>query len=321
MAASKEVAMRASSLLRSISSFLVIAGLFASPALARRTVIDSGTNLSTQGYCSPSAAGTADCFSYPIPGGLQIGANTYNSFYINSNGIVSLASIESFLSAENSAGATGQTSLSAFGVPVFSPFFSDGAGVPTDQFDPTKGFDGNLVASTRNNGKVFTVDFYSCTSPLDCGPQTIDLIQNTTYDPNPANQLLQDFIIAASTLDPSANDADKFASGQQALIAQYQATLLIYSVELTALADGFQLDFLYSPGALGTTGTYGFFLPNGASLQQTGTLQNRTFVFNALGELISGGVPEPATWMSMILGFAMLGFALRQRRSARLEPA
>jgi hypothetical protein len=38
-----------------------------------------------------------------------------------------------------------------------------------------------------------------------------------------------------------------------------------------------------------------------------------TFDFNT-GVLSFNGVPEPKTWMSMILGFGLLGAALRRRR-------
>ena len=31
---------------------------------------------------------------------------------------------------------------------------------------------------------------------------------------------------------------------------------------------------------------------------------------------IAGGVPEPATWAMMILGFGLIGGALRQRQAA-----
>jgi hypothetical protein len=39
-----------------------------------------------------------------------------------------------------------------------------------------------------------------------------------------------------------------------------------------------------------------------------------TFDFNT-GILTFNGVPEPATWTSMILGFGLLGGALRRRRA------
>ena len=35
------------------------------------------------------------------------------------------------------------------------------------------------------------------------------------------------------------------------------------------------------------------------------------------GEPGGGGVPEPAVWMSLVMGFGLLGAALRRRRKAR----
>src|SRR6476469_2558227 len=160
------------------------------PAQATRTVIDSGTNMTTSGYCSPNGG----CFPYALSPSLQLSGGPYSSYYINSNGVASFGSISGFLAAENVAGAVGQTSLSAFNVPVFSPYFSDGAG-----FQPQNAFDGNLVASTSSTGSGFIVNWYSCTSPIACGSRTIDLIASQTYSANPINPLLQNNIIAAST--------------------------------------------------------------------------------------------------------------------------
>jgi hypothetical protein len=302
-----------------ISLGSIAAALSAEPAWATRTVVDSGVNVTTQGYCSPSSAGdSTQCSPYSLSGlalPLLVGGTPYNSFYVNSNGTVSLASIETFLAAENADGAPGQANLAAFGVPIFSPFFSDGAGVPSNAFDVDSGFDGNLAADTGLSTSGFVVDWYSCTNPLDCGSKTIELLNSTNYSDDPPNPLLQDNIIAASTLPPgTGTPEDNFNSGRAAIIAG----LPFYMMQLTTLADGFQVDYRYSGGALGATGTYGFILP-GASLQTTGALQNRTFLFNSLGQLV-GGVPEPSTWMSMLLGLGLMGFALRRARP-KLQPA
>lgn len=40
-----------------------------------------------------------------------------------------------------------------------------------------------------------------------------------------------------------------------------------------------------------------------------------------LGAAVPGGVPEPATWAMMLLGFGAIGFAVRRRRKQELRPA
>jgi len=306
--------MRVSRTMHRVLSLSAIAtAISAGPAWATRTVIDTGVNVTTQGYCSPSSAGdSSQCAPYSLSSiapPFVIGGTQYNSFFVNSNGIASLASIESFLAAENVEGALGQTNLAAFGVPLFSPFFSDGAGVPSNALDTDSGFDGNLAADTAVTAAGFIVDWYGCTNTLDCGSKTIDLLNSTNFSDTPSNQLLQDTIIAASTLQPGTGTPEEnFVSGRNAIIAG----LAFYTMELTTFSGGFQVDYRYTGPALGATGTYGFVLPND-SLQQTGPLEDRTFIFNSLGQLVAA-IPEPSTWMSMLLGFGILGFALRRGR-------
>ena len=302
----------------------------AEPAAARRTVIDLGKSIPVSGYCSPSSAGTADCFAYTLSSPLQIGGTTYSAFYVNSNGTVSLGSIEAFLGPQNSfsdgipdqlhyTGPPPQTSLAEYPVPIFSPNFADGPGFASDN-DPAAGFDGNFVATTALSPDGFTVSWFSCNTTITCGQPTIDLIAGTAFDENQVGLgLLIDTIIAASTLnDPNATNEQKFASGQQAFIAQIASTSPIYTMTLTSLPDGFQVDYSYSPGATGTTGTYGFSLPTGF-FETTGLLQDRTFLFNSLGQPAS--VPEPMTWMTMLLGFGILGLALRRQRRLMVQLA
>ncbi|MEO6716269.1 MAG: PEPxxWA-CTERM sorting domain-containing protein, partial [Novosphingobium sp.] len=42
----------------------------------------------------------------------------------------------------------------------------------------------------------------------------------------------------------------------------------------------------------------------------TGWSQNQIYI-------TSGGVPEPSTWAMMLLGFGMIGFAMRKRSNMR----
>ncbi len=46
-----------------------------------------------------------------------------------------------------------------------------------------------------------------------------------------------------------------------------------------------------------------------------------TTTFNTGSVTVPGAIPEPATWMMMVMGFGMLGAGLRLRRSTRAQPA
>jgi hypothetical protein len=119
-----------------------------------------------------------------------------------------------------------------------------------------------------------------------------------------------------SQLPPgTGTDEENFESGRLFLLSN----LPVYTMMLTGLADGFQVDYKYNPDATGDIGLYGFNLPT-AQFEATGPLTNRTFLFNSAGALISG-VPEPSTWMSMLLGFGLVGFALRRKRRLIQAPA
>lgn len=139
----------------------------ASPAHARRTVIDLGTTLTTSGYCSPATATvfTTDCAAQQLGFALQLGGQTYDSFYINSNGVVSLGSIQNELAAN---AIIPSLTLGAFDVPVFSPNFRDGA-VNFSNYDGA--FVARVVSSTSS---LLQVAFFRCLDPGSCGLETVD---------------------------------------------------------------------------------------------------------------------------------------------------
>jgi hypothetical protein len=309
--------MLSSRILGAFAAVALVGLLPASPASAGRTVIDSGLNIPLSGYCSPNTANTSDCFTYPLPsGGIQIGGTTYNSFYVNSNGTVSFQSIESFLAPENSATPPPPlTSLGDYGsIPIFSPNFVDGQGfIP---INPSDGFDGAFVADTSTSSSGFTVSWFSCDDPLHCGQVTVDLLTAAVFDPTQVGDfgLVDTLINNPSTFDPTASDQANFDAGRLALLGLADA-FPIYTMTLTDLASGFQVDYTYNAGALGQTGTYGFNLPT-AQFATTGPLTNQTFLFDSNGQLVTSiaSVPEPSTWMTMLLGFALAGFGLRRKR-------
>ena len=77
---------------------------------------------------------------------------------------------------------------------------------------------------------------------------------------------------------------------------------------LSASPGSFAVDYTYNAGALGTTGLYGYSVP-GSQFETTGPLANQHYVFTTGGS--TGAVPEPATWMTMLLGFGLIGLAIR----------
>jgi hypothetical protein len=300
--------MRRSWLLRALPAAACIALYPACPAVAGRTVVDGGSIMTLSGYCSPETATNTPCSPYALPIPIQIGGTTYNSFWVNSNGSVSFQSIESFMAPYNvEPPPPPNGSLFQYGsIPVFSPNFMDGAGY----FDfTTQNFDGNLVAQTALTSTGFTVDWFFCSDPLNCGPRTVTLVSGLTFDPNEVgNFTLVDALISRSTLnDPNATDLENFLSGQQFLIGQATG-YPIFTMTLAGLASGFQVDYTYNAGADALYGAYGYNLPN-AQFETFFELNNRTFVFQS-----TTGVPEPSTWMSLLLGFGLAGFALRRKR-------
>lgn len=301
-----------SRLLRALSVAAFIALYPAQPATAGRTVVDGGAIFTLSGYCSPNSVGTVACNGNSLPIPIMLGGATYNSFWVNSNGTVSLASIESFLSTQNSSPPTGPTltSLTSYGsIPVFSPSFADGPGY--QDFANGGEYDGNYIADTTLTGDGFTVNWYECGSPLFCGPRTVNLISTATFSQTDFDNFtgLSFTVAQQSQLPPgTGTDEENFESGRLFLLSD----LPVFTMTLIGLADGFQVDYSYNTHATGDIGLYGFNLPT-AQFEVTGPLADRSFVFNSAGALVSG-VPEPSTWISMLLGFGLAGFALRRKR-------
>ncbi len=204
-----------------LSSALVLALIAPQPASATRTTVDGGAIFSLSGYCSPNAVGTPDCAPTSLPTGINIGGTTYDSFWVNSNGTVSFGSIESHLATQNSDPPTSATftSLADFGsTPVFSPNFADGPGY--FNFSGGGDYDGSFVADTTLTGSGFTVDFYTCGSPLFCGPRTADLLTGATF-----NQADYDNFQGLSFTVSQLSQLGPGASRDQAAQARYRAAL------------------------------------------------------------------------------------------------
>jgi hypothetical protein len=304
---------------------LGLAGAVAMPAQARRIVIDAGFSIPLSGYCSPNEAASAGgCTPTALPFSIQIGGQTYNSVYVNSNGTLSFESIASTLAQQNTGlsrtgpytGPAPADSLGDYPAPIFSPNFVDGPGyLLGNLFGPPIGADGTFASTQTVTANSLTVNFFTCETTDRCGQATIDAIANESYNPNSP---ITRFIL--NGFDPFNPPPGAFEGQKANLLTRFGNSLDIFTLVLTDLDDGFTIDYRYSPSALGDTGLSGFNLPGGLA-ESTGPLVNRSFRFDSTGQLVAPGVPEPGTWLSMLLGFGVIGAAMRGRRRARLQPA
>lgn len=301
---------------------VLCAGLLsAEPASARRTVIDGGISVPVSGYCSPSEAVFPGCSATALPFSIVIGGQTYSSVNVNSNGTLSFVSIAPQLALQNSfdpstgvyTGPAAADSLGDYQAPIFSPNFVDGPGYALGPpFSSLQGFDGAFASTQTVSGNSLTVNFFTCTTTIACGSATIDRITNAVYDGSSFG--LTGFIISLYSPTPGILSQESFDAGQANLLSSLNNSLSIYTITLTDLGDGFSVDYLYSPAALGEIGTSGFHLPDGLN-ETSGPLANRSFVFGNDGQLLTAAVPEPATWLTMLLGFALAGASLQRRRT------
>ena len=304
-----------------LATILGVAALTAEPALAGRTVIDGGISATLSGYCSPVEAAVVigGCAPISLPFGVLLGAQTYNSVYVNSNGTLSFNSIAPQLALQNSfPGPAPATSLGAYAPPIFSPNFVDGPGYAIVNFGgPSPGYDGTFASTQTLSGNSLIVSFFLCTTTVTCGPATINAITNAVYDPFGFG--LTQLIITQYSPNVAELSEANFQLGRANALAQLNASLAIYTITLTGLSDGFSVAFTYSPGALGDIGRSGSNLLDGLS-ETNAPLANTSFRFTN-GQTVAG-VPEPSTWITMLLGFAAIGAALRRRKAeAKLAAA
>ena len=93
-----------------------------------------------------------------------------------------------------------------------------------------------------------------------------------------------------------------------------QCNPMQYLFSLTKLADGFEIQLSNMDGS------GGFSIPGGTESTPEQQIGTQKFRFDANGQLTADvpvqGVPEPATWAMMMLGFGAMGAALRRRSAA-----
>ena len=264
----------------------VLAGV-ASPAEAGRTVVDGGLIKLVGGYCTPD--GGPDCAPQALPFGITLGGTTYNSFILNGNGTLTLGDT----AIDWTSVANSPPSLAGYAAPIFSPQIDNTITPMSNMFDlSAPPFQETMwAASVTSTPNSLTAYWFPCHTAIFCGTQSL-----------PA-----EFYGCCLTVEE----------------VRYRQTWKMFGLTLTDLGNGFQLDYFYNPYFLldanfqpyqvVPTGTYGFSLPGTGSLQATGPLVDRTWIFGQ-----TSAVPEPGTWLTMLLGFAAIGFALR--RPARRRP-
>ena len=256
----------------------------ASPAEAGRTVVDGGQTILVNGYCTPD--GGPDCAPQALPFGLTLGGTTYNTFILNGNGTLTLGDT----AIDWTSVANSPPSLSGFTMPIFSPQMDNTITLMGNALDPSlPNFqETRWAASIASTPGSLTAYWFVCSSAIFCGTESLSAI---FYDFGAGGLTLQEVIDRQSWN--------------------------MFGMTLTDLGSGFQLDYFYYPAfAISPTfeyypivpnGTYGFNLPGAGSLQSTGPLVDRSWTFNQ-------AVPEPGTWVTMLVGFAAIGLTLRRQR-------
>lgn len=277
-------------MVRSIVTALTLVGaaMIAAPASAGRTVIDAGAPSFVAGYCSPLAMGTADCSPKALGFSLTFGTQTFDTFVVHSNGVLALGGALDY--------AGKPSTLSGFKPPAFSPLLDTSSYYEQDPSVPGFGKDdGAFVADYKLAENQLSLRWYTCTSRIFCGARSVSSI---FYDGG--------------------------LTREQVELRQKSNWSLM---TLTKLDDGFSVNYDYTPrydfvGREGVPSTqaihFGYNLPTGGS-EQDGAAVSRTFFFDNKGALIAGAVPEPATWLTMLVGFGLLGSALRRARASGMS--
>lgn len=267
------------------SAFLGVA----TPAEAGRTVVDGGQTILVSGYCTPD--GGPDCAPQALPFGIAIGGTTYNSFILNGNGTLTLGDT----AIDWNSVANSPATLAGYPMPIFSPQIDNTISLMGNALDASAPpfRETRWAASVTSTPGSLTAYWFICSSAIFCGTESLAA---ELYDFGASSLTLQD--------------------------VRDRQTWNMFGMTLTDLGSGFQIDYFYYPAFAITpnfeyypivpTGTYGFDLPGTGSLQATGPLVDRSWVFGQ-----AGAVPEPGTWLTMLIGFAATGRALRKQARRR----
>jgi hypothetical protein len=255
---------------------------FASPTLARGIAIDADPSFEVSACSIGSACtGTALPFSIVTP------AVTTNQIFIYDSGIVSLGAALPLAATYGDASSLGH----AFLAPGFGDF---GGNTPTtyitnvqDGFDGfTGGFRVTWAFPGVEGAPVFQVEF-------------IDLSLSFVSDGSGGGAFQQDPTKIGDVLVNFAHGSD-FENWNGLIVGTDPG-----------LPNGALIG--WGVGALNSATTY------------TGDVEGLRAANISVNLTDAGayspGIPEPATWISLILGFAALGAALRRARGRRLSAA
>lgn len=266
------------------------------PAEARVTVVDGGTERTIGGYCTPGTPVASDCMAQALPFTITLGGANYDSFILNGNGTLTLGNA----GIDWSTVSNTPPNLAAYAMPVFSPQNDNSIAYKTivNMTDGTTSSEADTkwAASVTTGPGTLTAYWFPCGTAIFCGR---DSLPAELYD---GFGLTHDQVVERQSWG-------------------------MFGLTLTDLGAGsFELSYFYYPVytagpnyteqlVTDPQGTYGFNVPGGPSLQQTGSLVNRSWIFDSVGVR---AVPEPGTWLMMVLGFLGLGVAMKRRHPREL---
>lgn len=152
--------------------------------------------------------------------------------------------------------------------------------------------------------------------PYQVGTATIPAIGPGDFEETLPNFGTDLFLI--NFLDPTTIDQDNNLSALISVIFDYSPTEL-------------RIEFMHGMSGLGFDGEPPaiFVLPDTTGTQMGFSLGANQFFqappdivgTNAFSITAAGAVPEPSTWITMLLGFGLAGFALRRARRLQPQPA
>lgn len=183
---------------------------------------------------------------------------------------------------------------------------------PTGDFLPSYVFDHDADLDVTS----FSVDFNDATDTFLLGASlagAVDLSQAGFY------------VIGVNTgtgaIDPFGDIGNGNVTFDQVIVLQKDGSVNLGTATLVGnvFTISVPLSLLPSTGADPTS--YGFNLWPRFGTGVTGNDQISDFAPNNALLTVNGVVPEPATWLTMLLGFGLAGAALRFRRAGRHAPA
>lgn len=266
--------------------------LFTLGAVAMAPTVASAQNVEA-GFTANTVARCDDCFtgSVALPFSVNYFGTTYNSTFVSNNGYLTFGSGQGTFTPTGLGAGYG-------GLPIIAPFFAD-----VDTRPALGGF------TQYGNGTFNGMSAFGATW-TDVG-----YFSNQTDKTNTFQTLLVD------RSDIASGDFDIYFNYDRILWETGSASGGTGGFGGTSAAAGF------NAGQGGAPGTF-FQLPgslvNGALLDSganslvansnIGDAGRYLFTVRSGRVIVPGAVPEPSTWATMILGFAVTGAAMRSAR-------